>query len=547
PETCLPGKTVVKPSPEPPGTKIYRDDTLLFPQALPGAEATLREEGDGFRLSVSGEGAAALPQTGPIRFLPYEKGIIANGEHQFAIRSASGVELRIRKAVHAEAPAPLSGTVPGLLLAVDAGRGWEIEAQVAPPLPAAPRASGFPWAALGLAFLGGLLLNLMPCVLPVLSLKVLGLVSMPRGEGRRHGLAYTAGVLLSFLALAGLLLALRAAGGRFGWGFQLQSPPFVAFVAALFFAIGLNLVGLFEVGEGLAAKGGSFLAANRKGLAAPFLGGLLAVVVATPCTAPFMGTALGVAFTQPAPVALLVFASLGLGLAAPYLLLSWNPAWLRFVPKSGAWMDWFRRILSVPMFATVAWLLWVYRRETGEAGVLLLALLAVLAAATAFGRWRIGNDAARLAVRTAALVLIGAALSVVLLHKPQPAPSAPAEAADGDWQPYSEALLNDLLDAGRPVFIDFTADWCLPCQVNKRVLDAPETVALFKAKGVVRLLADWTRNDPAITAALARAGRESVPLYLLYDGNPATPPAILPAVLTRQIVADALGKLPAKP
>ncbi|SDU09165.1 thiol:disulfide interchange protein DsbD [Verrucomicrobium sp. GAS474] len=545
PEACLPGHTLLRPSPEPAGTKIYHDDSEVFPKPLPKGEATLREAGAYLQLSLSD--ADGLPSSGPLRFIPYARGLIANGERQFAVRSAQGIELRVKKAEGADA---LPETVEGLLLAVDAGRGWEIKARVLPPLPVAPPSSGsgtgFPFAALGLAFLGGLLLNLMPCVLPVLSLKVLALVSMPRREGLRHGLAYTAGVVLSFLALAGLLLALRAAGGRFGWGFQLQSPAFVVLIAALFWAITLNLLGLFEIGEGLAARGGAVLEGRKKSVIAPFLGGLLAVIVATPCTAPFMGTALGVAFSQSAGVALLIFAALGLGLAAPYLALAANPAWLRFVPKSGGWMVWFRRLLALPMAVTVVWLVWVFHRETGGGAVLLLALGAVLCAAALFGKWEGKTMVSRLAVHTAALLLAGAAISAAMVYHGVPKPaSAAADSAqgEGDWIPYTNERLEAAREAGKPVFVDFTADWCLPCQVNKQVLDAPEVAARFREKGVVRLIADWTRNDPEVTAALAAAGRPSVPLSLLYGSNPALPPKILPSLLTKRAVLDALDVL----
>ena len=403
-----------------------------------------------------------------------------------------------------------------------------------PPVAAgtAPLAAGSTLLALALAFTGGLLLNLMPCVFPVLSLKVLGFA---RGGDRRTvaagGLAYSAGVMLSFVALAGLLLGLRAGGEQLGWGFQLQSPPFVAALAVLFTLIGLNLLGLFELRGVLPGRLATLRA--RHPLADDALTGVLAVVIASPCTGPFMGAALGAALTQPAPAALAVFATLGAGMAAPYLLASLWPGFAARLPRPGAWMAHLRALMAFPMFATVVWLVWVLGQQAGIDGA--AALLAVLVA-LAFAGWALGLRAARPAWRTASSALAVLALGASLAWgwpawwalppsaaaSADPATMAPADAAG--WRPWSVAAVDDALRDGRPVFVDFTAAWCVTCQFNKRVTLADERVrADFAARQVRLLRADWTRRDPAITRALAGLGRSGVPVYAVYLPGRAEP------------------------
>ncbi|HET9735354.1 MAG TPA: thioredoxin family protein, partial [Burkholderiales bacterium] len=340
-------------------------------------------------------------------------------------------------------------------------------------------------AALALAFAGGLILNLMPCVLPVLSIKVLGFAQGRSAQAMRmHGLLYGAGVLASFLALAGLLIALKAAGSAVGWGFQLQSPVFVGLLALLFLALALNLSGAFEFRSLVPAGLANATAAHPH--ADAFLTGVLAVVVASPCTVPFMGAALGYALTESALVALAVFAALGLGMAVPYVLLAFEPRWLRRLPKPGPWMVSLKRWLALPLYATVGWLAWVLSIQVGLAG-------------------------------------------------------APPE--KDLWQPYSEARVAELVAQGKPVFVDFTAAWCVTCQVNKQlVLSRPETERAFTERRVVLLRADWTRQDPEITRALAALGRNGVPVYVLY--RPGREPRLLPEILTREAVQAALADLP---
>jgi len=413
--------------------------------------------------------------------------------------------------------------------------------------------------AAGLALAGGLILNLMPCVLPVLSVKALGLVrhgGEAGGAVRRHGLVYTAGVLASLAALAGALLALRAGGEQIGWGFQLQSPGFVAALAYVFFAMALVLSGALAVGGRLTGLGAALAA--RPGYAGSFFTGALAVVAATPCTAPFMGTALGVALAQPWPVALAIFEALGLGLALPYLALTAVPAWRRFLPRPGPWMLRLQRLLALPLYATVAWLLWVLHQQAGRDGVAAVAAgLALIAAGAALYRATCGARAPwrSLATAAVAVLVLGAAASAALAGAASP-PRA-AEAAGAGWEPFSPERLAALAGAGKPVFVNVTAAWCITCLVNERVaLRSPAVAEAFARTGVVALKADWTRRDPTITAMLDSFGRSGVPLYVLYPSAPAgeapgraprASPQILPQVLTEAAVLEAVGKLGAPP
>ena len=393
--------------------------------------------------------------------------------------------------------------------------------------------------ALLLALCGGMILNLMPCVFPILSLKVLGFAqgdANNKAALRAGGLAFAAGVVASFLALAAVLLGLRAAGDAVGWGFQLQSPVVVSLLALLFFALGLNLSGVFEFGSFLPSGLATALAKNSTLDAA--LSGVLAAVIASPCTAPFMGAALGYAVTQSAAMALAIFAALGFGMALPYLLLSWFPAWLSYLPRPGPWLAKFKQVLAFPMYATVVWLAWVLVLQTSGdsipwfgAGLVLVGL----------GAWILGQARGALG-RGAAIVAMAAGVYVAWPHVDdlQPGPAAPTK-AEG-WAPYSKAALAEAGAAGKPVFIDFTAAWCVTCQVNKKVvLETREVRAAFAGKNVLLMRGDWTRRDPAITEALAQFGRNGVPVYALYA--PGRAPVLLPEILRTQIVLDALGAL----
>jgi len=412
-----------------------------------------------------------------LQFFPYEEGKLQHAAAQPF--SAAGSQLKLSLPL-ATQPFGEFTRVSGIL--VTPGQP-PVEIDV-PIVAGAAAASLGLVAALAFAFAGGLILNLMPCVLPVLSIKVLGFAGGKDAAAMRsHGLIYGAGVVLSFLALAALLIALQSAGSALGWGFQLQSPAFVALLALLFLALALNLSGVFEFGSLVPASlAGARVAGPRTDA---FLTGVLAVLVASPCTAPFMGAALGYALTESAAVALSVFAALGVGMAAPYVLLAFRPQWLRHLPKPGPWMATLKRWLAVPLYATVVWLAWVFSLQVGLAG--------------------------------------------------------PASDKDA-WQPFSEARVAELRAQSKPVFIDFTAAWCVTCQVNKQlVLSQPETLQAFRDKGVTLLRADWTRQDPEITRALAALGRNGVPVYVLY--RPGREALLLPEILTGDALRSALAEI----
>lgn len=387
----------------------------------------------------------------------------------------------------------------GVLVTTNGWRGEDSEKALAVSLPieAPPTttASLSLFAALGLAFLGGLILNLMPCVLPVLSIKILSFIKQAE-EGSfsafRHGLFFAAGVLVSFWILAGLLLFLRAGGNQLGWGFQLQSPTFIMALIVLFFIFALNLFGLFEIGTSLTRLAG--FSQGRTGFGASFLSGVLATIVATPCTAPFMGSALGFALTQPPPVAILVFTFLALGMAAPYVILSSNPALLKFVPRPGPWMETFKKIMGFLFMATVLWLLWVLNQQ-------------------------------------------------ISFHRDTPLPGKNL-AAGIVWEPYSEERVTELRHQGRSVFVDFTAAWCLTCQVNERLtLQSQSVIDALKQKNVATLKADWTSRDEKIAKKLEEFGRSGVPFYVIYPANLATEPITLPEIITPQIVLKKLEEI----
>ena len=396
--------------------------------------------------------------------------------------------------------------------------------------------------ALVFALLGGLLLNLMPCVFPVLSIKILGIVEHGGGDRRRvraHGLAFAGGVIVAFWALAALLIAVRAGGAQLGWGFQLQSPPFVAFLAGLFFLFGLSLMDVFEVGTSLTRLGGL---ESSWGYAGSALSGVLATIVATPCIAPFMGTALGFTLTQPAAPTFLVFGTLGVGMAVPYVALSLEPRLLQRLPRPGPWMQTLRQVLAFPLFATAIWLVWVFGRQTSVSGAtnLMAALLALGFAAWIVGRWNrlLVSRRAYMVTRGLATAAVGLAVWLAV----RGTRDISATAAAGGWEPYSATAVAAHRAAGRAVFVDFTADWCLTCKVNERVvLETDEIRTAFEERGVALLKADWTRRDPEITAALASFGSSGVPLYVLYPAAAERSPRVLPVILTKRIVLDALG------
>jgi thiol:disulfide interchange protein DsbD len=400
--------------------------------------------------------------------------------------------------------------------------------------------------ALALALAGGVVLNLMPCVLPVLSMKAFSLVrhaSERPAAIRLHGIVYTAGVLASFAVVAGVLIALRAGGEQLGWGFQLQSPVFVTILALVLFAVALSLSGVIVIGSRWSGTGQAL--AGRAGYAGSFFTGALATVAATPCTAPFMGVAVGYAVAQPWLTALLVFEALGLGLALPFLVLTLVPTWRRWLPAPGAWMTRVQQLLAFPLYASVAWLVWVVSEQAGPTGVAaaLAGLVLIAFAAWLHGLTRDSAGLRRRVTSVIALALVVLAAALGALAGPGSAARTPGSASsrtDGG-EPFSPARLSELRAAGTPVFVNITAAWCLTCLVNERVaLRAPAVEDAFARKGVVTLKADWTRRDPVITQVLGTFGRNGVPLYLLYPAGGATrEPAVLPQILSERILIDA--------
>ena len=400
------------------------------------------------------------------------------------------------------------------------------------------------WAALLGALLGGLILNLMPCVFPVLAIKVVSFVHVKDQSTRvTAGLAYTAGVVLSFLALGALLLALRAAGEQLGWGFQLQSPAVVAALAVLFTLMGLNLAGLFKFGSFLPSRVASLQAKNPA--VDSFLSGVLATAIASPCTAPFMGASLGYALGLPAAQALAVFGAIGVGMALPYLAASVVPAVARALPRPGAWMVTFKQLMAFPMFATVVWLVWVLGQQSGIDGAgallgLLVLMTLVIWALTLKGRVRLVIATLSIAAGAAAIGAIGP--NVIQSQETAGTGPATVSALATGWQAWEPGRVDQLSAQGQSVFVDFTAAWCVTCQYNKKTtLSNAAVVADFQAKKVVLLRADWTRRDPAITAALGQLGRSGVPVYVIY--KPGRAPVVLSEILSVDDVRAELAKL----
>ncbi len=430
----------------------------------------------GVELRITPPAGIALGSLRSMTYFPFELGKIHNAAAQTSAGTGDGLLLRVEKSGQ---PVGAFDRVQGLLVAEGPPRAVEIDAPVRGFAPEGG-AAGLALAVL-FAFAGGLILNLMPCVLPVLSIKILGFATLgggSRGKMRRHGALYALGVVLSFLFLAALLLLLKSLGNEIGWGFQLQSPVFVGALALLFLALALNLSGAFEFGSFLPARLAGIGAGQ--GHADAFLTGVLAVAVASPCTAPFMGAALGYALAGGVVEALAVFTSLGAGMALPYLALSWNPGWLKWLPRPGPWMQRFKQVLAVPLYATVLWLGWVLAIQSGMAP------------------------------------------------------------ASSEWEQYSEKGLSAYVQQGRDVFVDYTAAWCVTCQVNKRlVLTQPDVEKALQDSGMALLRADWTRRDEEITRALAALGRKGVPVYAIYRAGQKT--ELLPEILTRETVFAALG------
>lgn len=506
---------------------LFAEARARLPRPLDGPSADIDADGT-IRLWLHGLAAEGLRAAW---FFPRDYGVLAHAEAQVLTREGGLAVLRLPAGdLSRDAAMSLAGVLVVERDGAVAGR-VEAYAIAAPP----GRPAGGPdarlIAALAMAVGGGLLLNLMPCVFPVLSLKALHLARHGGDQPARtraSALAFTAGVLSSFLIVAALLLLLRAGGAAVGWGFQLQSPAFVAALAWLMLALGLWLSGVWSLGAGWMGFGQRF--ASRPGHAGEFFTGVLAVVVATPCTAPFMGVALGYALAQPPAVALAVFLALGAGMALPWLAIAVFPALAQWLPRPGAWMERFKQLLAFPLYATAAWLLWVLSQQVDARG-LALALAGLVAVALLVWSLEWARAAGRHRAVTWAVLTGLVLLAWLAWDIDTAAPDAGRVAARDAWEPYDALRLDDLRARGRPVLVDFTAAWCITCQVNERVaLDTEATRQALAALGATRMKADWTRHDPAITRILEAHGRSGVPLVLFYPpggGEPQAWPSVL--------------------
>lgn len=510
----------------------------LWPKPLPGASVVVRSGEVSVRLPASVGSRSANAQ---LTYLPYAAEAIDLTMAQNWQLSGEGGQIELRLPLEAEAPGDMSGlvlfeeivageTLSGAFEVIDVSmQGGEIESLNI-------------LTAMLFALLGGLILNLMPCVFPVLSIKVLGLIQGAKG-GRNlsAGLSYGAGVVFSFLALAGTLLILRGLGENLGWGFQLQWPWMVGTLALVFVLLGLNLSGYFELGIGVQSVAGNLDVSQGK--ATSFWTGVLAVIVAAPCTAPFMGAALGYAMTQPPWDTAAIFFALGLGMAIPMMILTSFPRLLAGLPKPGPWMLRLKEGLAFPMYLSALWLVWVLSGQAGGVGLLIWGALLI---GCIFLIW-VGKQIPRYQGGLWLIAVLLVPLGLAQLQSQQ-TPGGRLESAlppdrsssGSDRLAYSDAAVALALAEGHPVFVDFTADWCITCKVNERLaIQTADTQQLFEELGVVVLVADWTNEDAAITQTLSRFGRLGVPLYLLYQPGD-TEPQILPQILTSDIIRDAL-------
>lgn len=559
-DQCLPGETDL--------TKklsigqATRDGSKIDPvkDALPTKleGVTLEQDGNGFMLVFP---QSVFPhKVDEVHFLPFAKGTvdlktdqsltIAEGNYYLFVKPGKEPFLPVVEGV-----VSLRSRVPDVqknfLVSVPLEGATDIN-----NVSVNPEGQESLWVVLLLSVVGGILLNIMPCVLPIISLKVMSFVKLAQQNRRlviAHGLAFALGVMLSFLVLGALLFILRAAGMQVGWGFQLQDPTFVALLAALLFLMSLLFFGVFEIGLSVVSKAGEIDQSVRKknpSLLSSFSSGVLATALSTPCSGPFLGTALGLSMTLPPHLGILIFLAMGLGMALPYLLLSFEPRWLKFIPKPGPWMDTFKEIMGFLLLLTVVWLAWVFlvQAESREIFEFLLALFVVSVGAWILGKYGsvLASSTTRLVGRIASIVLFAAATWMIVDAGIETSIFHPGEkacmASEGGWELFSPKRVEELRAEGVPIFIDFTAKWCLLCQANFLILEKDEIKEAFAREGVVKMEADWTRTDPEITQALASFGRNSVPLYVYYPKGKNSEPIILPQVLTTSNILEAIEK-----
>ncbi len=550
---CLPGKAhlgidveVVKgPVAEAPLVGALGSAIKTLPQPLP-AGMSVSAVGDSKQILLTLKTGSNEEDA---EFYPFDQDQIANAADQGIESLPDGIKIRLQRTADtsgAATAATLPKTLHGLI-ELSATEVYDITVPVTlgtvPAAgPAAKKISDASqttevtvFTAVLLALLGGLLLNLMPCVFPVLFLKGLALVNSSNEEKirqRAHGLMYTLGILVSFWILVGALLVLRAGGQQLGWGFQLQSPGFVAVLASLVFFLGLSLAGQFEFGLSLTSAGGEL--AQKQGLTGSFFTGVLATVVATPCMGPLMGTAVGFALAQAPWETFLVFTALAIGLALPYLVLTIQPQWTKLLPRPGAWMETLKQLSAVPLFGTAIWLTWVYGQLYAKDGIDRVAALLACYLVLAIAGWALGKWPGQWKSAIVAVLLIAMALEL---------PLRKVTVETLKWEPWTPESFEAARATGQPVFVDFTAAWCLSCQVNeKAVLQSADVDTKLISKHFILMRADWTQYDPKITQALAAVGRSGVPTYVVYPPGKVSNPDVLPELLTKAVVLKAIDK-----
>jgi thiol:disulfide interchange protein len=557
-EICIPGSAKVEislPVAATASASGFAETIADWQTRVPSAETppfdvAWSQSGDSMTARVAG--VAGMEN---VRFFPLPSGNQSVGHPRVTISSDEASTISVKAA------APLRGVIAATVNGQD--RSWLVVAQsgVAETAATSSEASlgvigTLPplWQALLFGFLGGIILNLMPCVLPVISLKVFGFIRQAGDDPRQiflHGLAFSSGIFFWFLGLGAVIVALKASGTEVTWAFQFQNPVFILVIAAVVFVFALNLCGVFELTLPGKAVGTMSDLSGKEGFSGSFFQGVFATLLATPCTGPFLGTALGFAFSQPGGVVIAMFGSIALGMASPYLLLSARPGWMKFLPKPGAWMEKLKQFMAFPLFATLLWLLSILGGQKGIDGILWTSafLLSLGLAVWIYGAFCGPLSSVRtriIALLCAVGVAVGGGwffIGTGFLTATASAQSATASKDGIPWQPFSQALVDELLAEGKPVFIDFTADWCITCKFNERIaINTPTVRALIEELGVIPIKADWTNSNPEITAALKAFGRVGVPFYVIYPAGRANEPVTLPEILTESIVIEALKK-----
>jgi len=541
-DICVPGNAnlefsiPVAETAEPANTELFAKFRRELPSlSSPPFTVSWKTGEAGFVLALDG-----LPSDKPLEFFPLPSPEATAG-HPKVTREGESASIEI------EVKPPSDPFRALVVLGEGADReGWILVAGEDTTRAASSMGLGM---ALLLGLVGGLILNIMPCVLPVISLKIFGFMRQAGDDPAkiwRHGLAYTGGVFLWFMGLGAIIAGLMLAGDEVTWAFQFQNPIFIIVLSAIVFVFALNLAGVFEFVLPGKANQAMDEASGKEGYAGSFFQGIFATLLATPCTAPFLGSALGFAFTRSIVEVFAMFAAIALGMALPFLVLSARPGWMKFLPKPGVWMERVKQFMAFPLFATTLWLLYVLGNQLGLDAVISVGvfLLALGLCAWIYGAFCVPGGRARgVSYALILLISIGTGVGVFGEGFLDRRPAGDGQLAKGGipWVPFSQAKLDELIEQGETVFVDFTADWCITCKVNERIaIDRPEVRALIKDAGIVPMKADWTNSDPEITAALKKFGRVGVPFYVIYPGGDPGNPITLPEILTEQMVLSAL-------